>query len=166
MKRLRHTVKLASAQKQTLGSDPAGSDPSTFTVGVKVANTYRRLREQKPVFLLLLLLTSITASAQEQKLGRLFSSPEQRAQLDAQRYGAPPADKAAPATPAEPPPAVELNGVVQRSSGHSTIWLNQTPHNDSKGTLRLSNGQPLRLKPGQRYDPASNTIREVTEVQP
>src|SRR5450830_457073 len=170
MKRLRHTVKLASAQKQTLGSDPAGSDPGTFTVGVKVANTYRRLREQKPVLLLLLLLllllTSITASAQEQRLGRLFSSPEQRAQLDVQRYGAPPTDKAAPATPPEPPPPVELNGLVQRSSGHSTIWLNQTPHNDSKGTLRLSNGQPLRLKPGQRYDPASNTIREVTEVQP
>jgi len=116
--------------------------------------------------LLLFLLASATASVQEQRLGRLFSSPEQRAQLDAQRYGVPSTDKTAPSPPPEPPPPVELNGVVQRSSGHSTIWLNQTPHNDTKGTLRLSNGQPLRLKPGQRYDPASNTIREVTEVQP
>ncbi|MFM2087784.1 MAG: hypothetical protein RLZZ237_2653 [Pseudomonadota bacterium] len=170
MKRLRNTIQLASPQKQTLGSDPAGSDPGTFAVGVKVANTYSRLREQKSVFLLLFfllfLLASASASAQEQRLGRLFSSPEQRAQLDAQRYGAPPADKAAPAPPPEPPPPVELNGVVQRSSGHSTIWLNQTPHNDTKGTLRLTNGQRLRLKPGQRYDPASNSIKEVTEAQP
>lgn len=116
--------------------------------------------------LLLLLLVSASAQAQEAKLGRLFFSPEQRAQLDAQRYGAPSADKPAPAPSPEPPPAVELNGLVQRSSGHSTIWLNQTPHNDSKGTLRLSDGQPLRLKPGQRYDAASGTIKEVTEVQP
>jgi hypothetical protein len=116
--------------------------------------------------LLVLLLASASVQAQTPQLGRLFSSPEQRAQLDAQRYGAPPADKAAPAPPPEPPPPVELNGVVQRSSGHSTIWLNQTPHNDTKGTLRLSNGQQLRLKPGQRYDPASNTIKEVTEAQP
>ncbi|WP_300749808.1 hypothetical protein [Janthinobacterium sp.] len=116
--------------------------------------------------LILILLVTMPAQAQPPQLGRLFSSPEQRAQLDAQRYGAPPADKAAPAPPPEPPPAVELNGVVQRSSGQSTIWLNQTPHNDTKGSLRLSNGQPLRLKPGQRYDPASNTIMDLTEVQP
>ncbi|MFZ4874272.1 hypothetical protein ACL9RI_04235 [Janthinobacterium sp. Mn2066] len=116
--------------------------------------------------LLFLLLVTVSAQAQPPQLGRLFSSPEQRAQLDAQRYGAPRADKATPSPPPEPPPPVELNGVVQRSSGHSTIWLNQTPHNDTKGTLRLSNGQPLRLKPGQRYDPASGAIREVTEAQP
>lgn len=116
--------------------------------------------------LLLLLLITVPAQAQPPHLGRLFSSPEQRAQLDAQRYGPPPSDKLAPATPSEPPPPVELNGQLQRSSGHSTIWLNQTPHNDTKGILRLSNGQQLRLKPGQRYDPASNSIREVTEVQP
>lgn len=126
--------------------------------------------------------TALTAQAQVQaqspQLGRLFLSPEQRAQLDAQRYGPPPSDPVLAPAPAPPPPAppVELNGVVQRSSGRSTVWLNQEaqnePHNrlarDKAGvsgtlTLRLSNGQAVLLKPGQRYDPASGT---VTEAQP
>jgi hypothetical protein len=126
--------------------------------------------------------TALTAQAQVQspQLGRLFLSPEQRAQLDAQRYGPPPSDPALASAPAPPPPPpappVELNGVVQRSSGRSTVWLNQEaqnePHNhlarDKSGTpgiltLRLSNGQVVLLKPGQRYDPASGT---VTEAQP
>jgi hypothetical protein len=120
---------------------------------------------------------ALTAQAQPPQLGRLFLSPEQRAQLDAQRYGPPPANPALtpPPPPPPPPPAppVELNGVVQRSSGRSTIWLNQAaqnePHNqlarEQPGslTLRLSTGQVVLLKPGQRYDPASGA---VTEAQP
>ena len=104
----------------------------------------------------------------------------QRAQIDAQRYGPPPADPAlAPPPPPPPPgPPVELNGVVVRSSGRSTVWLNQEtqnePHNrlarDKSGmpgtlTLRLSTGQAVRLKPGQRYDPASGTVTEAQEMQ-
>ena len=129
---------------------------------------------------------ALTAQAQSQspQLGRLFLSPEQRAQLDAQRYGPPapdPALAAPPSPPPPPPPAppVELNGVVQRSSGRSTVWLNQEaqnePHNRlARGksgapgtlTLRLSNGQVVLLKPGQRYDPASGTVTEAQEGQP
>ena len=64
---------------------------------------------------------------------------------------------------------MELNGLVQRSSGRSTVWLNQAPqqepHNQvskaSQLTLRLSNGQVVLLKPGQQYDPASGTVMEV-----
>ncbi|NVI83028.1 hypothetical protein [Janthinobacterium sp. BJB401] len=117
-----------------------------------------------------------TLHAQAQQLGRLFLSPQQRAQLDAQRYGPPPPDPALAAPPPPPPPAppVELNGVVVRSSGRSTVWLNQEaqnePHNRlARGkpgtsgtlTLRLSNGQVVLLKPGQRYDPASGTVTEA-----
>ncbi|PHV29038.1 hypothetical protein CSQ93_07755 [Janthinobacterium sp. BJB426] len=121
---------------------------------------------------------ALTAQAQAQQLGRLFLSPQQRAQLDAQRYGPPPPDPVMAAPPPPPPPAppVELNGVVQRSSGRSTVWLNQEaqnePHNrlarDKPGTLtlRLSNGQVLLLKPGQRYDPASGTVTEAQETPP
>jgi hypothetical protein len=120
---------------------------------------------------------------QSPQLGRLFLSPQQRAQIDAQRYGPPAADpaQAAPVPPPPPPPAppVELNGVVVRSSGRSTVWLNQEaqnePHNrlarDKSGTpgtltLRLSTGQVVLLKPGQRYDPASGTVTEAQETQP
>ncbi|MGK5047826.1 hypothetical protein ACQ4WP_18300 [Janthinobacterium sp. GB4P2] len=125
----------------------------------------------------------LTARAQAPQLGRLFLSPEQRAQIDAQRYGPPAADPALapPPPPPPPPPAppVELNGVVLRSSGRSTVWLNQEaqnePHNrlarDKSGasgtlTLRLSTGQVVLLKPGQRYDPASGTVTEAQEAQP
>ena len=113
------------------------------------------------------------AQAQPPQLGRLFSSPEERAQLDAARSGTPPAGAAqAPPVPPPPPPPsppMELNGVVQRSSGRSTVWLNQEPqqepHNQVSGpgqlTLRLSNGQVVLLKPGQQYDPASGTVMET-----
>ena len=133
------------------------------------------------VLCLVLAGSTLTAQAQSPQLGRLFLSPEQRAQLDAQRYGplAPdPALAAPPAPPPPPPPAppVELNGVVQRSSGRSTVWLNQEAQNEPHNrlapgkpgtlTLRLSNGQVLLLKPGQRYDPASGTVTEAPEAQP
>ena len=135
----------------------------------------------RPLILCVLLAgAALTARAQSPQLGRLFLSPEQRAQLDAQRYGPPAPDPAmaAPAPPPPPPPAppVELNGVVQRSSGRSTVWLNQEaqnePHNRLASgkpgtlTLRLSNGQVVLLKPGQRYDPASGTVSEAQEAPP
>ena len=126
----------------------------------------------------LIFCCAVTAFAQAQppQLGRLFSSPEERAQLDAARSGRPPAGsaeaaQAPPAAPPPPPPSppMELNGLVQRSSGRSTVWLNQAPqqepHNHVSGasqlTLRLSNGQVVVLKPGQQYDPASGTVKEV-----
>lgn len=124
---------------------------------------------------LLIACCTVTALAQAQppQLGRLFSSPEERAQLDASRSGTPPAGttQAPPSPPPPPPPAppMELNGLVQRSSGRSTVWLNQTPQQEpynqvsgaSQLTLRLSNGQVVVLKPGQQYDPASGTVMEV-----
>lgn len=124
---------------------------------------------------LLIACCAVTALAQAQppQLGRLFSSPEERTQLDATRSGTPPAGttQAPPVPPPPPPPAppMELNGMVQRSSGRSTVWLNQTPQQEpynqvsgaSQLTLRLSNGQVVVLKPGQQYDPASGTVMEV-----
>ncbi|PHV13612.1 hypothetical protein CSQ90_27700, partial [Janthinobacterium sp. BJB303] len=81
-----------------------------------------------------------------------------------------------PPPPPPPGPPVELNGMVQRSSGRSTVWLNQAPQNEpynslARGqdgilTLRLSTGQVVLLKPGQRYDPASGTVTEAPEKQP
>ena len=136
----------------------------------------------RPLILCVLLAgAALTARAQSPQLGRLFLSPEQRAQLDAQRYGPPAPDPAmaAPAPPPPPPPPappVELNGLVQRSSGRSTVWLNQEaqiePHNRLASgkpgtlTLRLSNGQVVLLQPGQRYDPASGTVSEAQEAPP
>lgn len=135
---------------------------------------------------LCLLLVSGAALAQAQvktapPLGRLFSTPEQRAELDARRSSA---DQPAPTVlplaahpaPAPLPPPVELNGLVQRSSGRSTVWLNdnmqQEPYNRMAPgqagtlTLQLSNGQSVLLKPGQRYDPVRQQVIEAPGGQP
>jgi hypothetical protein len=123
--------------------------------------------------------------AQTLGLGRLFSSPEERIALDAQRGAsrAAAADPnlaqaaqagmaagAAASPPAPPPEPVQLNGVVRRSSGKSTIWLNQVPHADGNQqlradqsvTLRLASGRELVLKPGQSFNPADGTVQEAS----
>lgn len=133
---------------------------------------------------LCLLLLSVATLAQAQNptpLGRLFSTPAQRAELDARRNAAnqPPALAAPPApapAPAAPLPPVELNGLVQRSSGRSTVWLNQqaqqepynrlAPEQGGTLTLQLSNGQSVLLRPGQRYDPLRRQVVEAAGARP
>ena len=70
-------------------------------------------------------------------LGRLFTSQEQRRQLDAHRNGraGTPATEITP-RPARPAPAVKevpiapihLQGVVYRADGHNTAWINGNSH--------------------------------------
>ncbi len=114
-------------------------------------------------------------AAEPPTLGRLFNTPEQRAQLDAQRYGAtqpPPVAQPAPpaAAPVPPPPPAPLvlNGVVRPSRGKATVWLNQEPvadgrrivGRDGRVTLILPSGQRVTLKPGQRYDETTGEVRD------
>jgi len=69
------------------------------------------------------LLGAATATgAAAQELGRLFFTPEQRAALDARRKARVP-DKPA-ATPQVELPVTRVNGIVQRSGGKSTVWVN------------------------------------------
>ena len=123
--------------------------------------------------ILLSLVCGGAARAQSAPIGRLFFSPEERAQLDAQRAngGAPPQPVQA-APPAPPPPPVTMNGVVKRSSGKSTVWLNDTPQNDDNNqlatpaadpsvTLRLSSGRKVVLKPGQTLDLGTQAVHDV-----
>lgn len=70
-------------------------------------------------------------------LGRLFTSQEQRRQLDAHRNGraGTPATETAP-RPRRPAPVVKeapialihLQGVVYRADGHNTVWINGNSH--------------------------------------
>lgn len=135
------------------------------------------------VVLALAVLAGAPARAQGVSFGRLFTTPAERLQLDSQRDGgqpglpgaaglpAMPAPVApAPAMAAAPPPApVELNGVVSRSSGRSTVWLNQVPQTDASNQLRadqsvqlrLSSGRQLIMKPGQSFDPADGSVKEA-----
>lgn len=113
-------------------------------------------------------------------LGRLFTSQEQRRQLDAHRNGQAetPATETAP-RPAQPAPAVKeapmaapihLQGVVYRADGHNTAWINgnshapgaRNPHPAIKQgrigpdsiTLTPPGGAAITLKVGERLGPA------------
>ena len=69
-----------------------------------------------------LLCAAAATGTAAQELGRLFFTPEQRAALDARRKARLP-DKPA-ATPQAESPVTRVNGIVQRSGGRSTVWVN------------------------------------------
>jgi len=112
-------------------------------------------------------------------LGRLFATPAQRAELDQRRnngsLGAV-AAVAAPAAVVAPPPAppapIELNGIVKRSDGRSTIWLNQVAQDVGNQNLPAAragspalkvntpDGRHIEMKAGQRYDLGDGSVRE------
>ena len=98
--------------------------------------------------LVLVLLLGSAAGAASQELGRLFLSPEQRAALDARRKAKLP-DR--PASVAVESPTTRVDGMVMRSGGKSTVWLNGEPV--PEGT------QPegMRVAPGRR-DPSSVSV--------
>lgn len=73
---------------------------------------------------------------------------------------------------------ITLNGIVRRSSGKTTAWINQLPQDEnetSRGVavqgqaakasalLLLPSGKQVRLKPGQTFDTAKGRIREGYE---
>jgi hypothetical protein len=136
---------------------------------------------------------------QAEELGRLFLTPEQRAELERLRNGIvetpvvepPPAvvqgelpppvpelgaEHILPEAPPPTVPPITVNGVVLRSNGQGTAWVNGENTYDgdfSADNIRVGRPQSkfvqirtpenlpdVRLKPGQTYNPASNTIVE------
>ncbi len=135
--------------------------------------------------LLIALLTAGPATAEP--LGRLFTTPEERAQLQLLRNAPPvvvkptpppmPVVEAQPAPPEVPP--VTVNGVVIRSHGESTAWVNgkNTYGGDlsadhvtvdthglrgARVTVETPGHLPdVGLKPGQTYHPESGRITDI-----
>ena len=131
----------------------------------------------------------------EQRIGRLFSSPEQRMALDRMRNDPGFGKKAEPAADrtasgslpesagARPARAVTLDGVVLRSDGHRVAWIDGVER--ATGTtlpagvrieaqrtpggslyIRLPEGRTsTALKPGQTID-AKGRVRKVYERRP
>jgi hypothetical protein len=64
------------------------------------------------------------AWAGTEPLGRLFFMPEQRIALERQRHASP--EKIAPPEQT----TLTLDGVVRRSSGKNTVWVNGVPYAD------------------------------------
>ncbi len=131
------------------------------------------------------LLTALATPgiAQEPSLGRLFLTPEQRATLDNARRNRIRAEALAATVDKKPkiPPArnVTINGIVSRSDGESTIWVNGRPtegQTEDGMRVTISPGSPsavvlrepekgkrVRLKVGQRADLLSGRIQESYE---
>lgn len=135
-----------------------------------------------PPALLLLMSTPIPAAGPS-----LFTTPEQRERLDRIRAEAtaeelarepepePSPERGAAAAP-QPPPRVHLRGFVRRSKGPSAVWVNSgnTLQGAAVGeglaagsvegatvVVTLPDGQQVRLKPGQIWDPESGKVVDV-----
>jgi hypothetical protein len=130
----------------------------------------------------LMLLPGVTVAADS--LGRLFTTPAERASLDYLRQtkkvevletDKPAEMEAAPTVPS----SISVQGYVKRSDGKKgTVWVNQIPMQESSGTdevqvgklrpdsnqvqLKLpTNGKSLNLKAGQVYVPETDSISEI-----
>ena len=104
--------------------------------------THRQLRRAGFLFsALALMVASLPAPAQE--LGRLFFTPERREALDRQRQFKVPESLEVPDDP-----TLTINGVVTRSSGKRTVWINGVTQNEKdigKGVAAT----PNRANPGK-----------------
>jgi hypothetical protein len=92
------------------------------------------------------LLAGATAPAAAQEsggLGRLFFTPERRQLLDRQRELNIEAQQEVPDDP-----TLVINGVVSRSSGKRTVWINGVPQNDNATPSGVS-VVPRRGAPGR-----------------
>ena len=139
------------------------------------------------VYLLSLVLASQLATAAE-PIGRLFTSPTERSNLDYLRQTkkkliAPAITEAlaevVEAAPIVLPEAVNVQGYVKRNDGKdSTVWVNDKALQENTrnkevaiGSLRddsnrvpiklSGNGKHLNLKAGQVYDPQTGRVREA-----
>lgn len=135
------------------------------------------------VSLVLLLGGTDRTIAADESLGRLFFTPKQRAALDAGTPISRPAPKpvAAAVTPrrAAPPPApreLHLGGVVTRSDGERTVWIDGKPyHRDQPDDVRIITDvadpgavrvqprgaqSPIEVRVGQTLDRRTGTVHE------
>ena len=104
--------------------------------------THRQLRRAGFLFsALALMVASLPAPAQE--LGRLFFTPERREALDRQRQFKVPENLEVPDDP-----TLTINGVVTRSSGKRTVWINGAAQEDGHADSGLVVA-PSRGNPGQ-----------------
>ena len=124
--------------------------------------------------------TSGPAPAQE-RLGRLFFTPAQRASLDvarSQRARATLATEKTEQDAAPVPQTITYSGVLRRSDGKTTVWINNQPVHDREsagaaaiveqvrpdGSVTLQvpqSGRSVILKPGQSVELLSGAVEEA-----
>ncbi|HWQ38590.1 MAG TPA: hypothetical protein VNM24_08275 [Burkholderiales bacterium] len=129
-------------------------------------------------FFLLVAVAWTPAGAAEPQLGRLFFTPQQRAALDAGRriFAAKKSDDhPRPARQSRRPREIELNGIVMRSDGERTVWVNgksyyrgsprgleilTDPGRPASARIRLPGKKTTDLRVGQRLEAGSGEVHE------
>ena len=129
--------------------------------------------------LILAMALAVPPAAGAEPLGRLFYTPAQRVQLDAARSqrSRGPVVPEQQESPAPVPERLTYDGMVRRSDGKTTVWINNRPINDGRpaeglpftsrlrpdGSVKLGVTQADRsvdLKVGQSAEILSGTIAE------
>ena len=168
------------------------SNPSPDAQGTRArsaqgvdATTMRRHVRVSGIGVTIVLVTLGLATPIQAAGPTLFTTPEQREQLDRIRAEATaeelarepepePEPQAAPAP--KPPPRVHLRGFVRRSNGPEAVWvnsgntfqgsavgddLNAGRINGGTVVVTLPGGKQVLLKTGQTWDPESGTVVDV-----
>jgi len=122
-------------------------------------------------------------SSAAEPLGRLFFTPQQRSTLDNARGQNIKIDvEVEPETPT-PLEIISVNGMIKRSDGKSTVWINNRPLNemhtpsgikiisrsadDARVTLQLpQSSRNVDLKVGQNLDAITGQIQESYQRPP
>lgn len=128
-------------------------------------------QNKKILYYMLLVLTALPCGAvAQEKIGRLFFTPEQRVRLEHL------ANKPEGETTVIISDKVQVNGIVQRNGGSRVVWINGIPQSqkgangilverditpDSVQVKILSTGNSVRLKVGQSIDLDSSVMRSV-----
>jgi len=122
---------------------------------------------------LFVVLFSLAGAASAVEIeGRLFFTPTQRAQLDllrAQKVRQPPQASEDESAAAPAPEVITYGGIVRRSDGKSTVWLNDRPISDrakaaDAGIGRLRNDGAIMLKPPQAERSVPLKVGQSLEV--
>lgn len=134
---------------------------------------------KRPFVLLVVMSLMFSAWAgAEQRLGRLFFTPDQRARMDVARQHERSIRIEAEQQDKEPPAAnITLNGMITRSDGKTTVWINNKEQSgDQAGSFVAvpGRGKPagqvsittpdtkrtVPLKVGQSIDMSSGQVEE------
>lgn len=112
---------------------------------------FRQLNPKRPACVAVLLLAALNAWGESAPAdsGRLFYTAAQRAQLEAAR--ARNVTQVTQPVPAAAPPAIRFDGVVIRSDGQRTTWINGQRQTGAPGAAGLKPGQTR--SDGRVYEP-------------
>jgi hypothetical protein len=140
--------------------------------------------DMKHSILIIAILASLClpASAQDERLGRLFTTPAERARLDVARKqgGFPEAEANGQESSDQGPELATLDGYVVRNNGKMTTWVNQVPtqetdHNNSLRvsqkpnhapviSVRTESGKRVKVNVGETVDLQTGAVRNILET--